>query len=132
MQVQARFVRDACRLLGVAPDSPLQIAVEAGCEALPPLVTIRTAMQSKRLGGVWTQRDELPVEIKLDDALRFHSVFACPILRQETTDSNPPMRLSCGHAISQDALTRLVSGSKIKCPYCPTEQDVHNAKQLHF
>jgi len=39
-------------------------------------------------------------------------MFACPILRQQSTDSNPPVRLVCGHVISRDALQKLTSGSK--------------------
>jgi len=39
-------------------------------------------------------------------------MFACPILRQQSTDTNPPVRLVCGHVISRDALQKLTSGSK--------------------
>lgn len=39
-----------------------------------------------------------------------HSVFACPILRQQGSEQNPPMRLLCGHVISKDALTKLCQG----------------------
>ena len=58
-------------------------------------------------------------------SFRYHSVFSCPILRQQTTFANPPMRLKCGHVISKDALEKLTtqaamasaSASHIKCPY---------------
>lgn len=52
------------------------------------------------------------IEIDLGQENRYHSVFACPILRQQSTESNPPMRLLCGHVISRDALTKLISGNK--------------------
>jgi hypothetical protein len=39
-------------------------------------------------------------------------VFACPILRQQSTENNPPVRLVCGHVISRDALNKLTSGTK--------------------
>ena len=35
------------------------------------------------LVDVWNGRDELPIEIDLPNQMRFHSVFACPILRQQ-------------------------------------------------
>lgn len=42
------------------------------------------------------------------------------------------MRLTCGHVISKDALHKLASGSKLKCPYCPIEQNPSDAKQIVF
>jgi hypothetical protein len=30
------------------------------------------------------------IEIEID---RYHSIFACPILRQQSTDENPPVKL---------------------------------------
>lgn len=30
------------------------------------------------------------IEIEVD---RYHSIFACPILRQQSTDENPPVKL---------------------------------------
>uniref|UniRef100_A0A3B3RTC3 RING-Gid-type domain-containing protein n=1 Tax=Paramormyrops kingsleyae TaxID=1676925 RepID=A0A3B3RTC3_9TELE len=76
----------------------------------------------------------LHVEIEVDLGKRcwYHSVFACPILRQQTTDSNPPMKLVCGHIISKDALNKMINGSKLKCPYCPMEQVPSDAKQIYF
>ena len=52
------------------------------------------------------------VEINLGRDFQFHSVFACPILRQQCGRSNPPMRLVCGHVISKDAMQRLSHGNK--------------------
>lgn len=43
----------------------------------------------------------------------YHSVFACPILRQQASEQNPPMRLLCGHVISRDALNKLAMGVKL-------------------
>ena len=64
-------------------------------------------------------KDELPIEVDVGQEHRYHSVFACPILRQQTTDQNPPMKLVCGHVISKDALNKLSIQNKLKCPYCP-------------
>ncbi|VVD04228.1 unnamed protein product [Leptidea sinapis] len=62
----------------------------------------------------------------------YHSVFACPILRQQASEQNPPMRLLCGHVISRDALNKLALGLKLKCPYCPMEQSPAEARQIYF
>lgn len=124
------FTRDACARLGLSVESPLAVCLEAGSRALPALLNIKQVMVQRQVAGVWSSRDELPIEIRL--GRQFHSVFACPILRQQSTDANPPMRLVCGHVISRDALHKLASGSKLKCPYCPVEQNPADARLIHF
>lgn len=52
------------------------------------------------------------IEVDLGKKCWYHSIFACPILRQQTTDNNPPMKLVCGHIISRDALNKMFNGSK--------------------
>ena len=90
-------------------------------------------MQQRQVAGVWSHaKDELPIEIDLGPECRYHSIFACPILRQQTTEANPPLRLTCGHCISRDALNKLSSGHKLKCPYCPVEQNPNDARQITF
>lgn len=89
-------------------------------------------MQQRQVAGVWNAKDELPIEIDVGPNARYHSIFACPILRQQTTDINPPMRLTCGHCISRDALSKLSPGHKLKCPYCPIEQNPNDARQITF
>ena len=57
--------------------------------------------------------DSLTLNLDLNwQDCRYHSIFACPILRQQTTRSNPPVRLICGHVISRDALNKLSNGNK--------------------
>ncbi|XP_064602165.1 E3 ubiquitin-protein ligase RMND5A-like [Liolophura sinensis] len=126
------FTRDACALMGLSVESPLSVSIRAGCIALPPLLNIRQVMQARQCSNVWSAKDELPVEIDLGSEYRFHSIFACPILRQQSSENNPPVRLMCGHVISQDALTKLANGSKVKCPYCPVEQNPEEAKRICF
>lgn len=126
------FAKDACALMGLSIDSPLAVAVNAGCVALPALLNIKQVMHQRQVSGVWCAKDELPIEIDLGTDSRYHSIFACPILRQQTSDGNPPMRLMCGHCISRDALSKLASGHKLKCPYCPVEQNPSDARQINF
>lgn len=126
------FARDACCLLGLSVESPLAVAFDAGCASLPALLNIRKVMQQRQVPTVWTAKDELPIEIELGRSKQFHSIFACPILRQQSSESNPPMRLVCGHVISRDALQKLATSNKLKCPYCPLEQSAADARQVFF
>ncbi|XP_066926710.1 E3 ubiquitin-protein ligase RMND5A-like isoform X2 [Clytia hemisphaerica] len=126
------LAKDACALLGLPKCSPLEVSVSVGCTALPSLLQIRQVMQQRQVEGMWSAKEELPVEIDLDNEFRFHSIFACPILRQQCGRTNPPMRLVCGHVISKDALQRLSNSNKLKCPYCPKEMDPRDAKRIYF
>lgn len=89
-------------------------------------------MQSRQVLNIWSGRDELPIEIDLDPEYRYHSIFACPILRQQTSEDNPPKKLVCGHVISNDALNKLSNGTVLKCPYCPVEQNANEAVRIYF
>ncbi|KAL1122606.1 hypothetical protein AAG570_002936 [Ranatra chinensis] len=106
------FTKDACSLLGLSVESPLSVCINAGCIALPALLNIKQVMQQRQVSGIWNGKDELPIEIDLGPDKRFHSIFACPILKQQSTESNPPMRLVCGHVISRDALNKLATSNK--------------------
>ncbi|XP_063987024.1 E3 ubiquitin-protein ligase RMND5A isoform X1 [Diachasmimorpha longicaudata] len=132
------FTKEACTLLGLSVDSPLSVCVNAGCTALPALLNIKQVMQQRQVTGIWNGKDELPIEIDLGKQSRYHSVFACPILRQQSTENNPPMKLVCGHVISRDALNKLTNSNKnqfvsrLKCPYCPVEQNPEDARLIYF
>ena len=129
--IEEEFVKDACKLMGLSIECPLSVCVHAGCKALPALVNILQVMQQTQVGHILS-KDELPIEIDLGSNYRYHSVFSCPILRQQSTDLNPPMKLICGHVISKDALNKLSSNGKLKCPYCPIEQVPSDARQMFF
>ncbi|RWS13283.1 Protein RMD5-like protein [Dinothrombium tinctorium] len=126
------FTRDACSLLGLSVESPLTVTFNAGCQSLPALLNIKQVITQRQVTGVWNTKDELPIEIDLGKKCHFHSIFACPILRQQGSENNPPMRLVCGHVISRDALNKLTKDNKLKCPYCPVEQNPTDAKQVYF
>ncbi|XP_050436967.1 E3 ubiquitin-protein ligase RMND5A-like [Adelges cooleyi] len=119
------FIKDSC----LSDDDLLNVSVNVGCSALPSLLDIKQAM-CRDVGGVWNENDELP--IKIDTGFAYHSVFACPILRTRSGESNPPMMLVCGHVISKDALNKLERSGRLKCPYCPKEQLPSEARILHF
>ena len=130
-EVEEEFVKNCCKLMGMPTECPLNICINAGCKGLPALINILQVMQQTQVGHVLS-KDELPIEIDIGTQSRYHSVFTCPILRQQSTDQNPPMRLVCGHVISKDALLKLSSTGKLKCPYCPVEQSPADARQMYF
>jgi hypothetical protein len=130
-EIEDEFLKNACQLIGLSTECPLSICAYAGCKALPSLINIVQVMQQTQVGHILS-KDELPIEIDLGQNHRYHSVFACPILRQQSTDLNPPMKLVCGHVISKDALNKLNSTGKLKCPYCPMEQTPGDARQIFF
>ena len=126
------FIREAASLYSLSVESPLIVTIKAGCTALPSLINIRHLMRQKQVAGVWSCKEELPMRFELPEEIQFHSVFACPILREQSKESNPPMRLICGHVISNEALSKLTNGTKMKCPYCPVEQNPLEARQVYF
>ncbi|XP_055843003.1 E3 ubiquitin-protein ligase RMND5A [Episyrphus balteatus] len=126
------FLKDACHTLGISKNSALSVVINAGCTALPALLNIKQVMLSRQVLSIWSGRDELPIEIDLDPEYRYHSIFACPILRQQTSEDNPPKKLTCGHVISSDALLKLSNGPILKCPYCPVEQNSDDAVRIWF
>ena len=36
-------------------------SIQAGCKALPPLLSIRQVMMQRHVAGVWSNKEELPV-----------------------------------------------------------------------
>jgi hypothetical protein len=106
------FMRDYCALLGLSTDPPLQVCVNVGATAIPTMIKLKSVLDSRRSDKVemWSLADELPVEIPLPKTNRYHSIFACPVSREQTTDWNPPMMLPCGHVISRESLARLSKG----------------------
>lgn len=109
-------------------------SVYVGTTALPVIMKLYTIMSSKK--AEWSAQDELPVEIPLDEELRYHSVFACPVSKEQATDDNPPMMMPCGHVVCKESLARLSrssrASSRFKCPYCPSESSVDQAVQVYF
>ncbi|XP_014555475.1 hypothetical protein COCVIDRAFT_27674 [Bipolaris victoriae FI3] len=127
-EVAHSFNREFCSLLGLSADSPLFIAATAGAIALPYLLKMQSIMKEKRTE--WTTQDELPVEIPLPSQYHFHSIFVCPVSKEQSTDTNPPMMMPCGHVIAQESLDKLSKGSRFKCPYCPNESHPREARKV--
>ncbi len=130
--LRSKFVRDYCSVMGLSCESPLFVAITCGLIALPTLLKLSSVLQKKRPD--LTVSNTLTTEIELGDEFAFHSIFACPVSRAQSTAYNPPMLLSCGHVISQVSLKNLERGyaRSVKCPYCPTEQISSEAREIYF
>ncbi len=116
-------------MLGLSSTSPLYTAVTAGGIALPILEKVERVMSASR--GQWTSVNELPVEVPLPPEMSFHSIFVCPVSKEQGTDANPPMMLECGHVIAKESMVAHARGkTKMKCPYCPRESEVGRCRRL--
>ncbi len=126
--VATSFTREFCSLLGLSAESPLYLAVTAGALALPRLMKYMLATRSK--GTEWTTAGELPFETPLPESMLFHSIFVCPVSKEQTTADNPPMVIPCGHMLAHETLQKLCKGSRFKCPYCPSEGLMRDARRV--
>ena len=156
-EVATSFTREFCSLLGLSADSPLYIAATAGAIALPTLLKLQNLMKETRTE--WTTSHELPVhclfsflnpsfffwfhnanmkipqtEVPLPPNYHFHSIFVCPVAKEQTTDKNPPMMMPCGHVISKESLDKLSKNAtnRFKCPYCPGESHQRDAIEVYL
>ncbi|KAG0200129.1 hypothetical protein BGX28_006709 [Mortierella sp. GBA30] len=131
--IQHMFTRDFCSLIGLSCDSPLYVSVTVGTQAMPTMIKMASIMKAKKTE--WSQQSELPVEINLSDETKFHSIFVCPVSKEQASEENPPMMMACGHVICKESLQKLCRGSnslKFKCPYCPAESMALQAKSVFF
>lgn len=126
------FSAEFCSLIGLSPESPVYLAVLAGTMALPVLAKMGAVMKTK--SAEWTSANELPTEIELPPSLIFHQIFVCPVSKEQTTETNPPKLLPCGHILADQSLASMKSTvpGKIKCPYCPMASMYSEARQVYF
>ncbi|KAI1171774.1 CTLH/CRA C-terminal to lish motif domain-containing protein [Nemania sp. FL0916] len=127
-EVASSFTREFCSLLGLSAESPLYVAATAGALALPNLVKWTGINKAKNTE--WTTQNELAFETPLPKSMLYHSIFVCPVSRGQTTDANPPVMLPCGHVLARESLQKLTKGNRYKCPYCPSEGIVKDAKEI--
>ncbi|OCF42093.1 hypothetical protein I317_04064 [Kwoniella heveanensis CBS 569] len=131
----AKMLKDEfCRRYQWPKEDPLEVALDLGSRggALNVIEKARKVM-SEHLGPIRTWTD-LPIEVPLPPSRRYHSVFVCPVSKEQATESNPPKMLTCGHVIAQESFNRLLKGGRrsAKCPYCPIETSQSVAQRLYF
>ncbi|KAK9134184.1 hypothetical protein Syun_013514 [Stephania yunnanensis] len=126
------LIQQFCSLFGQSYKSPLGVTVAAGVQALPTLLKLANVMAPKKQD--WQAMKQLPVPVDLGKEFQFHSVFVCPVSRDQGSDENPAMLMPCGHVLCKQSIAKLAkSGTRtFKCPYCPAEATMGQCKQLHF
>ncbi|KAF8648365.1 hypothetical protein HU200_064951 [Digitaria exilis] len=131
-KIAEELTHQFCSLLGQSRESPLSVAVSAGFQGLPTLLKLTQVMSAKK--QEWQVMKQLPVPIDIGPEFQYHSVFVCPVLREQSSEENPPMRMPCGHVVSKQSIMKLSKSSSrpFKCPYCPSEAVASHCKQLHF
>lgn len=126
------LTRQFCSLLGQSYQSPLTVAIAAGVEGLPTLLKLANVMAAKK--QEWQAMKQLPVPLELGKEFQFHSIFVCPVSREQGSEENPPMLMPCLHVLCKQSIMKLSkSGTRqFKCPYCPAEALVAQCRQLYF
>ncbi|KAG9045728.1 hypothetical protein FS837_005776 [Tulasnella sp. UAMH 9824] len=129
--LEPAFVKEYCARLGFSRQLPLRVAGDIGGNgALAKIEKSKKVMKDKI--AEWDAKDELLIEIPLPPENRYHSIFACPVSKEQSTDKNPPNMLTCGHVIAKESVNRLTKGGgRVKCPYCPVES-TGPTLQVHF
>ena len=129
--ISQSFTREFCTLLGLSSTSPLYTALTAGSIALPVLQKYSRIITTTK--GQWTSANELPVETPLPPAMSYHSIFVCPVSKEQATDTNFPVMLPCGHVIARESLEMHARGkTRVKCPYCPVECAAREARRVYI
>ncbi|KAK9949281.1 hypothetical protein M0R45_004814 [Rubus argutus] len=131
-KVTGELTRQFCNILGQSFESPLSVTIAAGVQGLPSLLKFMNVMVGKR--NEWHTMKQLPVPVELDREFQFHSIFVCPVSKEQATEENPPMLMSCGHVLCKQSITKMSKNSTktFKCPYCPTDIDAAQCRQLYF
>jgi hypothetical protein len=105
------FSSEYCTSLNMSKDLPLKVVTDiGGGGALAKIAKVRGVMKEKRTN--WSTVTELPVEIPVPPEYRYHSVFACPVSKEQATPANPPMMMPCGHTVAKQTLLRLCKGGQ--------------------
>lgn len=125
------FTKQFCSHIGFSFESTLSTIILSAHIALPYFDKFQRIRASTNLD--WTSSDELPFEVPLPEALKFHAIYICPVTKCETTVDNPAMALPCHHVISKQAMWKLSkNGSNFKCPYCPVTALPTQCRQVQF
>ncbi|OAF69587.1 hypothetical protein A3Q56_02674 [Intoshia linei] len=128
--LHTQFIDASSKTVGLSRDCPLEVLYRVGIQGLGPLLNIRNLITKNNYNNIWRSTEELPISVDLLDRDYYHSLFACPILKQHTTEANPPVILKCCHVISHEAVSKLKEGNRIKCPYCPIDQSPKEVRSI--
>ncbi|CAN1307480.1 Protein RMD5 homolog [Linum perenne] len=131
--VSEQLTGQFCSIIGQSFSSPLSVTVSAGIQGLPPLLKFMTVMAGKS-HNEWQTMKQLPVPVELDRSMQFHSVFVCPVSKEQSTEENPPMLMSCGHVLCKVSINKMSKNHSrnFKCPYCPTDIDSKMCRPMYL
>jgi len=131
-ELETLFAKEYCASHGMSRQVPLRVVGDiGGGGALARIEKGKKVMRDRK--SDWSHVEELPIEIPLPPEHRYHSVFACHVSKERSTEHDPPMMMTCGHVISKDSLARLNNPvGRAKCPYCPVETSQGTALRLYF
>ncbi|XP_062082707.1 protein RMD5 homolog [Humulus lupulus] len=126
------LIQQFCSLLGQSQHSPFGVVIAAGFEGLPTLLKLANVIAMKK--QEWQAMRQLPVPVDLGKEFQFHSIFVCPVSRDQSNEDNPPMLMPCLHVLCKQSIIKLSKNSSrtFKCPYCPAEASVTQCRQLSF
>ncbi|KAI0306384.1 hypothetical protein B0F90DRAFT_1814293 [Multifurca ochricompacta] len=106
VDLENMFATEFSASLGMSKQPPLRVVGDiGGGGALAKIEKGRKIMRERK--SEWSQTDQLPIEIPLPAENRYHSIFACPVSKDQSTEQNPPMMMNCGHVVSKDSLQKL-------------------------
>lgn len=127
------FTKEYCMKKNLPFESPLFLIALSGIISFQFYVKYTTIRAASHVD--WTTKDELPFDVQLPEFLcHFHPIFICPVLKEETTEENPPYSLPCHHILSKKSLDRLSKNgtTTFKCPYCPVNASKSKTRKVKF
>lgn len=100
-------------------NSPLAKLVEFGASAI--------AHHPRELRAFrWNPEDSLPVEVSTASLNPSHTVFVCPVTKEEIPSEAGIFLLPCKHLMSSDAVEMMRVASNLHCPYCKSRYSEGN------
>lgn len=80
----------------------------------------------------WEPEDSLPVEVSTVSLNPSHTVFVCPVTKEETPSKSGIFLLPCKHLMSSDALQMMNSAANMYCPYCKSRYSEGNVVPIEL
>eukprot|EP01147_Barroeca_monosierra_P009991 gene9991-2166_t len=126
------FLQTACAMINMRHTSPLATAVTTGCAGVSVLLKWSKVIKATNKKSQWYDEEVLPACIPLESTDKGHSIFVCPVSKSAATRTDPPVLLTCGHAICKASAVRPNELRLLNCPYCPKKMHPSDLIEMHF